>query len=264
MCGLSDTGQNLTPIFEDWPTLYDISVSSTTQTQKPPESSDKTAAPVPENLSAPTIHWVSTWRERAVHEDDSDSAERDSEEESDWEEDGEMNRDKTSSWMERFWGTEKDKRNVETETSVKPDEETDVWEEDIAKVEVCGDENDAEERTTDVTADHFTEKRVVFGDCGGNDRGRLLEETESFDGEFRSFGDDEETDEEVESDLESLRELGNDWTQEEWEPFLQLQTLYRSKDPQPQSDGTYTDSDEESVTLMQNGEISCCLFHKMG
>ncbi|KAI7792296.1 STE20-like serine/threonine-protein kinase [Triplophysa rosa] len=264
VCGLSDPGRDLTPTFEDWPTSYDISVSSTTATQKPPESSVKTTAlSVPENLSAPIIHWVSTWRERAAREDDSDPAARDSEEENEWEEDGgmnELNRDQTSIWTERHWGAEKTKRNVEKDTSVKPDEETDVWDEDVATVKIfeqtrdCGDESDAEERKTDVTADHVTEKRVVFGDCCGNDRGRLLEEMESFDGEFRSFGEDEETDEEVESDLESLRELGNDWTQEEWEPFVKLQTLYRSKHSHPQSDGTYTDSDEESVTLMQNEE----------
>lgn len=195
----------------------------------------------PEDLSAPTIHWVSTWRQTAPNEDDSDS------EESEWDEDADVNkltRDKTSSWMDRYWGEEEhnEERNYsEDDRKLESDEEIQI-----------------NEHLTDQTDDHFMEKRVVFGGCGEYDRS-LLEESESWDGDVRSFVDDDDDDEEVESDLESLRELGSDWAQE-WEPFLQLQTLYCPKEAQLHSEeDSYSESEEESVMLRKSGECWLCV-----
>ncbi|XP_073720244.1 uncharacterized protein map3k14b isoform X1 [Misgurnus anguillicaudatus] len=253
VCGLSGPGPNLTPTFEDWPKVcfyHNSHVSSNMATQKPPESLVKTTTPpVSEDLSAPKIHWVSTWRERAADEDDDDldSTEKDSEE-------GEWSEDKMSHWMERYWGEENNDRNVE-QIHADVNGDTGLEETDTAKVTISNqtrdweDGKDAIERETYGMVDNLTEKRVVFRACGEN---CLLEEPERCDVQIRSFVDDEETDEEVESDLESLRELGNDWTQEEWEPFLQLQTLYLPKELHPQSDDTFSDSDEESVTLRKS------------
>ncbi|KAL0156297.1 hypothetical protein M9458_047543, partial [Cirrhinus mrigala] len=194
----------------------------------------------PEDLSAPTIHWVSTWRQTAPNEDDSDSTT----EESEWDEDARINklkRDKTSSWMNRYWGEEK---NNEQQSCSEDDRELESEEDTLEiyeNVEAIA-QTEAEESKTD----YFTEKRVVFGGCGEYDRS-LLEESESWDGDIRSIVDDEE----VESDLESLRELGSDWAQE-WEPFLQLQTLYQPKEEQMQSEDSYSESEEESVMLRKS------------
>ncbi|XP_043082218.1 uncharacterized protein LOC122329739 [Puntigrus tetrazona] len=202
-----------------------------------PETPVKTSPPgFPEDLSAPTIHWVSTWRQTAANEDDSDSAT----EEDEWDEDADMNRlrrDKMRSWMDRYWGEEE---NNEEQNFSEDDRELDS-DEDTSQI----DENVNAAHQTSKT-DYFAEKRVVFGGCGEYDRS-LLEESESWDGETRSVVDDEE----VESDLESLRELGSDWEQE-WEPFLQLQTLYRPKEAQLQSEDSYSESEEESVMLRES------------
>ncbi|XP_056306116.1 uncharacterized protein LOC130218104 isoform X1 [Danio aesculapii] len=213
VCGLSDpeASSNLqsAPSIEDYP-------NPTTQ------NSGWSPQSIPEDLSAPTIHWVSTWRQNAANEDDSES------EETDWDEDcPNMNnpkKDKMSCWMDRFWGEEENNERQTDLLSIKSAEET--HEDENIKV-----------------AERLTEKRVVFG---GYDRS-LLEESESWDGDVRSFVDDEE----VESDLESLRELGSDRAQE-WEPFLQLQTLYRPKDAQLQSEDSYSESEEESLMLRRS------------
>lgn len=180
---------------------------------------------------------MSTWRQTAPNEDDSDS------EESEWDEDADVNkltRDKTCSWMDRYWGEEhNEQRNYsDNDRELESDEERQI-----------------NKHLTDAEADHFMEKRVVFGGCGEYDRS-LLEESQSWNGEIRSFVDD---DEEVESDLESLRELGSDWAQE-WEPFLQLQTLYCPKEAQLHSEEvSYSESEEESVMLRKSGECWLCV-----
>lgn len=182
---------------------------------------------------------MSTWRQTAPNEDDSDS------EESQWDEDAEINkltRDKTSSWMDRYWGEEE---NNEEQDYSDDDRELESDE------EIC--DQDASQINENLTENHFMEKRVVIGGCGEYDRS-LLEESESWDGEIRSFVDDEE----VESDLESLRDLGSDWAQE-WEPFLQLQTLYRPKEAQLLSEDSYSESEEESVMLRKSGECWLCV-----
>lgn len=212
--------------------LHETPVPSITETPV------KTSPPgFPEDLSAPTIHRVSTWRQTAPNEDDSDSTT----EESEWDEDADMNRlrrDKMSSWMDRYWGEEENNEEQnfsEDDRELESDEDSSQINENVKVT----DQTEAEESKTD----YFTEKRVVFGGCGEYDR-CLLEESESWDGEIRSVVDDEE----VESDLESLRELGSDWAQE-WEPFLQLQTLYRPEEAELQSEDSYSESEEESVML---------------
>ncbi|XP_016146914.1 uncharacterized protein [Sinocyclocheilus grahami] len=225
------------PVLEDCPNLnlHETPVLSIVETPV------KTSPPsFPEDLSAPTIHWVSTWRQMAPNEDDSDSTT----EESEWDEDADINklkRDKMSSWMDRYWGEEENNKKQiysEDDRELESDEDTSQINENLKAT----DQTDAEESKTD----YFTEKRVVFGGCGECDRS-LLEESESWDGEIRSVVDDEE----VESDLESLRELGSDWAQE-WEPFLQLQTLYHPKEAQLQSEDSYSESEEESVMLRKS------------
>ncbi|XP_058620897.1 uncharacterized protein LOC131532978 isoform X1 [Onychostoma macrolepis] len=229
--------QHSASAFEDCPdvNLHETPVPSITETPV------KTSPPgFPEDLSAPTIHWVSTWRQTAPNEDDSDSTA----EESEWDEDADMNRlrrDKMSSWMDRYWGEEENNEEQnfsEDDRALESDEDTSQISENVKVT----DQTVAEESKTD----HFTEKRVVFGGCGEYDRS-LLEESESWDGEIRSVVDDEE----VESDLESLRELGSDWAQE-WEPFLQLQTLYRPEEAELQSEDSYSESEEESVMLRES------------
>ncbi|XP_051737569.1 uncharacterized protein LOC127505789 [Ctenopharyngodon idella] len=241
VCGLSgpeaSAEQRSAPPFEDClnGSLHESSVPSIPKT---PESTMTTKPPsFPEDLSAPTIHWVSTWRQTAPNEDDSDS------EESEWDEDADVNkltRDKTCSWMDRYWGEEhNEQRNYsDNDRELESDEERQI-----------------NKHLTDAEADHFMEKRVVFGGCGEYDRS-LLEESQSWNGEIRSFVDD---DEEVESDLESLRELGSDWAQE-WEPFLQLQTLYCPKEAQLHSEEvSYSESEEESVMLRKSEQKGMCL-----
>ncbi|KAK2870361.1 hypothetical protein Q8A67_024753 [Cirrhinus molitorella] len=241
VCGLSgpkeSAKQHSGPAFDDCPNdiSHETSVPSITQTSPPS---------FPEDLSSPTIHWVSTWRQTAPNEDDSDSRTEDSE----WDEDAQINklkRHKASSWMDRYWGEEENNEEQnysEDDRGLRSEEDTSEINENVNVT----DQTEAEESKTD----YFTEKRVVFGGCGEYDRS-LLEESESWDGETRSVVDDEE----VESDLESLRELASDWAQE-WEPFLQLQTLYHLKEEQMQSEDSYSESEEESVMLRkseQNG-----------
>lgn len=252
MCGLSGPGasaeQHSAPPFQDClnGSLYESSVPPIPKT---PESIMTTKPPsFPEDLSAPTIHWVSTWRQTAPNEDDSYS------EESEWDEDADMNkltRDETSSWMDRYWGEEannEEQNYSDEDRELESDEDTRICDKDTSQInEPLTDQSEAE-------ADHFMEKRVVFGGCGEYDRS-LLEELESWDGEIRSFVDDEE----VESDLESLRELGSDWAQE-WEPFLQLQTLYCPKEAQLHSEeDSYSESEEESIMLRKSGECWLCV-----
>uniref|UniRef100_A0A8C2JPW9 ADP-ribosylation factor 2b n=1 Tax=Cyprinus carpio TaxID=7962 RepID=A0A8C2JPW9_CYPCA len=238
VCGLSgpeeSANQHSASAFEDCLNVYlhKTPVPSITETPV------KTSPPgFPEDLSAPTIHWVSTWRQTAPDEDDSDSMT----EESEWDEDADMNRlrrDKMSSRMDRYWGEEE---NNEKQIYSEDDRELES-NEDTSQINEVTDQTEAEESKTD----YLIEKRVVFGGCGEYDRS-LLEESESWDGEIRSVVDDEE----VESDLESLRELGSDWAQE-WEPFLQLQTLYCPKEAQLQSQDSYSESEEESVMLRES------------
>ncbi|XP_051970594.1 uncharacterized protein LOC127634891 isoform X1 [Xyrauchen texanus] len=256
------TRQHVAPVSEDWPNVL--------TTQKTPDFTDRTIDhTLPSDLPAPSVHWVSTWRERAVNEDESDYTARDSAEEGEWDEDGNINmgkKDKTSSWMERYWVVQENnqgnvEQNYET-IKLESDEETDICDKYISKVKEnfeetkeWTDETGAEKNKTDGVLDHLPEKRVVFGECDEMNRRAVLEESESCDGEIRSFVSDGESYDEVESDLESLRELGSDWAQEEWEPFLQLQTLYLPKEAHLQShEDSYSDSDEESVTLKKNGQ----------
>ncbi|XP_067290428.1 mitogen-activated protein kinase kinase kinase 14 isoform X2 [Pseudorasbora parva] len=248
VCGISGPGasvkQHSAPPIEDCLNVI-LHESSVPSIPKTPESTRTTKPPsFPEDLSAPTIHWVSTWRQMAPNEDDS--------EESEWDGDADLNkltREKTISWMDRYWGEEE---NNEEQNYSDDDQKLDSDEEicDKDKSQVNGnltDQTDAEDGKTD----HFMEKRVVFGGCGEYGRS-LLEESESWDGETRSFVDDEE----VESDLESLRELGSDCAQE-WEPFLQLQTLYRLKEAQLHSEeDSYSESEEESVMLRKSEQKS--------
>ncbi|XP_026114244.1 STE20-like serine/threonine-protein kinase [Carassius auratus] len=241
VCGLSGSEepskQYSASVPEDCPdvNLHETPVPSTVETPA------KTRPPsFPEDLSAPTIHWVSTWRQTAPNEDDSDSTT----EENEWDEDAENNklkRDKMSSWMDRYWGEEENNEKQicsEDDSELESDEDSSQINENLNAT----DQTDAEESKTD----YYTDKRVVFGGCGEFDRS-LLEETESWDGEIRSVVDDEE----VESDLESLRELGSDGAQE-WEPFLQLQTRYLPKEAQLQSEDSYSESEEESVMLRKS------------
>ncbi|XP_077101403.1 uncharacterized protein map3k14b isoform X1 [Siphateles boraxobius] len=246
VCGISEPGasseQHSAPLSKDClnVSLHESSVPSIPKT---PESTMTTRpASLPEDLSAPTIHWVSTWRQTAPNEDDSDS------EESQWDEDAEMNkltRGKTRSWMDRYWG-EEEQNYSDDDGELESDEE--VCDKDASQINENLTENqtDAEESKTD----YFMEKRVVIGGCGEYDKS-LLEESESWDGEIRSFVDDEE----VESDLGSLRDLGSDWAQE-WEPFLHLQTLYRPKEDQLLSEDSYSESEEESVMLRKSEQKS--------
>uniref|UniRef100_A0A8C1N2A2 ADP-ribosylation factor 2b n=1 Tax=Cyprinus carpio TaxID=7962 RepID=A0A8C1N2A2_CYPCA len=238
VCGLSGSEepskQYSAPVLEDCPNvnLHETPVLSIVESpvKTHPQS-------FPEDLSAPTIHWVSTWRQTAPNEDDSDSTT----EESEWDEDADINklkRDKMSSWMDRYWGEEEDN---EKQICSEDDRELES-DEDTPQINEIVNATDAEESKTV----YFTEKRVVFGGCGEYDRS-LLEESESWDGEIRSVVDDEE----VESDLESLRELASDCAQE-WEPFLQLQTLYCPKEAQLQSEDSYSESEEESVMLRKS------------
>ncbi len=151
--------------------------------------------------------------------------------------------------MDRFWGEEEnnEEQNVsEDDRVLESDEDTSQINENVKAT----DQPEAEESKTD----YFTEKRVVFGGCGEHDRS-LLEESESWDGEIRSVVDDEE----VESDLGSLREPGSDWAQE-WEPFLQLQTLYHPEEAELQSEDSYSESEEESVMLRDSGELLFVVF----
>ncbi len=151
--------------------------------------------------------------------------------------------------MDRFWGEEEnnEEQNVsEDDRVLESDEDTSQINENVKAT----DQPEAEESKTD----YFTEKRVVFGGCGEHDRS-LLEESESWDGEIRSVVDDEE----VESDLGSLRELGSDWAQE-WEPFLHLQTLYHPEEAELQSEDSYSESEEESVMLRDSGELLFVVF----
>lgn len=204
----------------------------------------------PEDLSATIIHWVSTWRQTAPNEEDSASTT----EESEWDEDADMNRlrrDKMNSWMDRYWGEEennKEQNFSEDDRVLESDEDTSQINENVKAT----DQPEAEESNS--LNDYFTEKRVVFAGCGEYDRS-LLEESESWDGEIRSVVDDEE----VGSDLESLRELGSDWAQE-WEPFLQLQTLYHPEEAELQSEDSYSESEEESVMLRESGELLFVVF----
>lgn len=252
VCGLSGSEElakhHSAPAFEDCPNVISHETSVPSIKQTPMKTSPSS---VPENLSAPTIHWVSTWRQTAPNEDDSDSTA----EESEWDEDAHISKlkgDKMRSWMDRYWGEEEDN---EKESCSEDDRELES-EDDALEINenVKGiAQTEAEESKTD----YFTEKRVVFEGCGEYDRS-LLEESESWDGDIRSVVDDEE----VESDLESLRELGSDGAQE-WEPFLQLQTLYHPKEEQMQSEDSYSESEEESVMLRKSGEslfIVCELY----
>ncbi|XP_073686927.1 mitogen-activated protein kinase kinase kinase 14 [Garra rufa] len=230
VCGLSSPEDSAkhhsAPAFEDCPKVISHETAVLSITQTPTKTED---------LSAPTIHWVSTWRQTAPNEDDSDSTA----EESVCDEDArfsKLKRDETSSWMNRYWGEEED--NEEDARALESEEDTSEINENVNVT----DQTEAGEGKTD----YFTEKRVLFGGCGEYDRS-LLEESESWDGETRSVVDDEE----VESDLESLRELGSDWPQE-WEPFLQLQTLYHLKEEQMQSEDSYSESEEESVMLRKS------------
>lgn len=159
-----------------------------------------------------------------------------------------LTRDKTRSWMDRYWGVE-EQNYSDDDRELESDEEICDNDASQSNENLTENQTDAEESKTD----HFMEKRVVIGGCGEYDRS-LLEESESWDGEIRSFVDDEE----VESDLESLRELGSDCAQE-WEPFLQLQTLYRPKEAQLLSEDSYSESEEESVMLRKSGECWLCV-----
>ncbi|XP_016092661.1 STE20-like serine/threonine-protein kinase [Sinocyclocheilus grahami] len=253
VCGLSgpeeSAKQHSSSAFEDClnVNLHKTPVPSNTETPV------KTSPPgFPEDLSAPTIHWVSTWRQTAPNEDDSDSTT----EESEWDEDADMNRlrrDKMSSRIDRYWGEEENNEEQnfsEDDSELESDEDTSQINENVKAT----DQTETEESKTD----YFIEKRVVFGGCGEYDRS-ILEESESWDGEIRSVVDDEE----VESDLESLRELGSDWVQE-WEPFLQLQTLYRPKEAQLQSEDSYSESEEESVMLRDSDQKGTSLHDSHG
>ncbi|TRY90790.1 hypothetical protein DNTS_028703 [Danionella cerebrum] len=181
---------------------------------------------ISENLSASSMQWVSSWRETAAEEDCSDS------EDNVWVEDPDVNNQKKSSWMERYWGEELiNELNSSSELS------------SIEESHVCDKKGVMIVDYEPVNTGGFVQRRMVFGHLGEYDRS-LLEESGSWDGDVRSFVDDEE----VHSSLESLRGLDRDDLKER-EPFLQMQTLYGPKEAYPLSEESYSESEEELLVL---------------
>ncbi|KAL7874889.1 hypothetical protein SRHO_G00058590 [Serrasalmus rhombeus] len=232
-------------------------IALTTQETPPPLSA--VAAPTStsqQEFSAPRIQWVSTWRERAKEEDKTDSEERESDEESEWDSGGwteEVKKDEMGVWMERYWGTEED-------SSVGSNKKQMLLEGEREPCQKRGDDDDIyteRKKVSDKQEDHESgggpgeadseemDDTDAAADC-------ILNEEGPYEGETRSSVDEaegESAEEEVESDLESLRELGSDWAEEEWEPFHRLQILYGTKGqnkPYLKSEDDHSDTEEES------------------
>ncbi|XP_036447583.1 uncharacterized protein LOC118822540 isoform X2 [Colossoma macropomum] len=250
--------QNCPPVsLQEIPPL----IAQATQETLPPVSA--IAAPTStsqQDFSAPRIQWVSTWRERAEEEDKTDSEERESDEESEWDHGGwmeELKRDKMRVWMERYWGTEQ-------YSSIRRNKKQTLLEDEREPRQERGDEDDIYtelEKVSDEQEDHESgggpgeadseemDDTDAAADC-------VLDEESPYEGETRSPVDEAEgesevddAEEEVESDLDSLRELGSDWAEEEWEPFHRLQILYGTKaqnKPYLKSEDDHSDTEEES------------------
>ncbi|XP_072536212.1 mitogen-activated protein kinase kinase kinase 14 [Salminus brasiliensis] len=231
---ISDTPelQNCLPM-----SLQKIPALIATTTQDTPSSVSRLTVPCQDRLSAPRIQWVSTWRERAEEEDETDSEEEESDEENAWDSDGRMDgvkRDKMSVWMERYWQTGED--------SAEDDEREAEGKDIYTEVKKTSSAEEEEEQKEEEEANYTN---------GVLEEGDLYEEERSPVDEAERAADGNDFEEEVESDLESLRELGSDWAEEEWEPFHRLQILYGSKAQrshylQSEEDDS---SEEESVAM---------------
>uniref|UniRef100_A0A3B1JT86 Mitogen-activated protein kinase kinase kinase 14b n=1 Tax=Astyanax mexicanus TaxID=7994 RepID=A0A3B1JT86_ASTMX len=229
-----------------------MSFEKNTTTQNIPSSVPAIAAPCQDQPSNPRIQWVSMWREKAEEEDETDTDKEESEEENAWDKDGDMDgvkTDKMRVWMERYWGTEEDLAITDKQHSFSEDErEVHAEKEDCdiySKVKIPSDEEEKDQEEEEEEEELDDTNCDLKEENEAETRSPVEEEAES-----ENEGDDVE--EELESDLDSLRELGSDWAEEEWEPFQRLQILYGSKAKhrlylQHEEDNS-SDTEEDSVS----------------
>ncbi|XP_066538689.1 mitogen-activated protein kinase kinase kinase 14 [Hoplias malabaricus] len=268
--------QNCPPIsYQETPTAVTVTALET-----PTPYCAASASTLQDGLSAPVIQWVSTWRERAKEEDESDSEEWDSVEESEWDSQGrtdEGNRYNMRAWMERYWGIGKDLPVTghmqhtcsQNENEKTPQREGEDHNEMYTEVKTAQDEGEDEDQVW-----HGSPDEADSEDTGGTDGtvDEVLDVEGLYEAEARSSAEETEGDsegedvEEVESDLESLRELGSDWAEEEWEPFHHLQILYGPKSRRNlylRSEDDHSDSEESrtpgtpSVKQNSNATLTC-------
>ncbi|XP_062847672.1 serine/threonine-protein kinase 10 [Trichomycterus rosablanca] len=103
------------------------------------------------------------------------------------------------------------------------------------------DSDEESDEDADVWIERFWGKGEDFGVLEETDQEVCAEERISTELRSLVHQSEKEADEDEESDLDSLRELGSDWAEEEWEPVYRLQKLYGTK----QQRVLYTPSEDE-------------------
>ncbi|KAI4887452.1 hypothetical protein NFI96_017432 [Prochilodus magdalenae] len=269
---LPETLQNCSPLsLQEVPPF----ITEATQEAPPPVSAPMASTSTgQQEFSAPRIQWVSAWRETAEEEDKTDSDERESDEESEWDNEGgmdEVKRDKMRVWMERYWGAgdelslRRNKKQALVEDEGEPRQENGDEEDIYTEAKKVSEEQEDQEQHGGSGEDDSEEIKETDGVMESVQEKESLceEERRSPVDEAGGESEEDEVEEQVESDLESLRELGSDWAEEEWEPFHRLQILFSTEAPcNPYLKGGDDCSDSEDESEPSTTASGKMTFHE--